>query len=112
MANVRNDSQMVRVLLRFGAELNSPGLYGVVCLIAACDHEHTEVVGLLLEANVDANECSARGRTALRCAVCRGRTEIVVLLYLGPAPSRTWLILTARRIALVRGHTELAYLLL
>jgi len=83
-ASERGSAEMVRLLVRAGADLNrKQGMFGgrrAICLAAS--KGHLEVVRLLLDAgaNIDATEHAAAGRTALSCASERGHASIAQLL--------------------------------
>jgi ankyrin repeat protein len=113
----RGDSELVRVLLEAGADVNAApaGYSGRTALQAAAGQGHSELVRVLLEAGADVN-ASEDGHTALQAAAERGDSELVrVLLEAGTdvnAAPACYNGRTALQAAARQGHSELVLVLL
>ncbi len=67
-----------RILLGFGADVNTDNEFSSTALMWAADRGHTEVVSLLLaRSDLNVNATNIRDSTALMCAASRGHTEVV-----------------------------------
>ena len=73
-------TEIVKLLLDNGADLNIKGNYGYTALMIAVREGNTEIVKLLLDNGADLNIKGNYGYTALMIAVREGNTEIVKLL--------------------------------
>ena len=62
-AIARNNARMVHLLLRFGADANAVGLYGLRPLHTAIAHRCVPALALLLLYGADPNACSVWGFT-------------------------------------------------
>ncbi|MFC9999098.1 ankyrin repeat domain-containing protein [Nocardia sp. NPDC127526] len=77
MACAMGDSEMVRVLLRFGADpLAGPDRP----LHAAAEYGRAEIVGMLLYEGVEVDFRDGAGRTALHVAAANGQSGVVMFL--------------------------------
>jgi ankyrin repeat protein len=77
LATTFGNTDMVRLLLDLGADLETPGVTGGTVLEEAARRGHREIVGLLLAAGADPNTVDNTGNPPLRWAVERGHLEIV-----------------------------------
>ena len=121
LAAAGEDSQIVRGLLRCGADPNRPSELGITPLYSAVLREQTESVQVLLEAGADPNRlCPIRARvpalgtprTPLMAAARQGNQRIVELLIAAGAevnPNQTGP--SPLRVAVESGHPHLAELL-
>jgi len=104
-----------RLLLDYGAEVNSPSHNGqrVMPLHSAAAGQHLEVVRLLLEHGADPNAVQADDFTPLHAAADIGQVEMVKVLLAYGANPRLQMRggQTAYDIASSKGHTEAAELL-
>ncbi len=78
----KGDVESIKQHIAFGTDLNSKGSSRdeTVLIIASCQG-HYEIVGLLINNDVDLDIQNNEGVTAQFCAVFFGQTEIVQLLY-------------------------------
>ena len=107
-----HDLEMMRLLLRFGANVNICNNRCQMSLTFTCILCHAEAAGLLLEARADANQRDEIRRTPPHFAA--GWTEVTALLRGAGASARP---LdddgnTAGILAVLSGCTEIARLLL
>ena len=106
------DSTAVRTLLSRGAVPDVVDRRGLTPLMWAAAAGNVEVVRQLLGSGAGVNRRTPDGTTALMLAAGNGFVDVVRALVLGGADvaaSRTGI--TARQIALERGHTDVAQLL-
>ncbi len=73
---------LVQLLIRKGASVNTPGAYGQTALMFAAERGSLAIAKLLLDnqANVNAVQRDVEGRTVLYYAVKQGSLEVVKLL--------------------------------
>ncbi|KAK0617710.1 ankyrin repeat-containing domain protein [Immersiella caudata] len=84
LAAVKGDAQAARVLVRLGAEVDSPGGgMEVTPLYYACRYGHTDVVQVLLNAGADVHHRGAMGREAIHAASVSARAVDVLSMLLG-----------------------------
>jgi len=78
----KGDVESIKQHIAFGTDLNSKGSSRdeTALIIASCQG-HYEIVGLLINNDVDLDIQNNEGVTAQFCAVFFGQTEIVQLLY-------------------------------
>ena len=77
-ASRRDHLKVIQLLLRYGADLNAPGLWGRTPLLFASEWGSLELVRWLLEHGADVNaKDKMDGGTSLHLAVERGDFEIV-----------------------------------
>ena len=115
MASTNGRTEVVKLLLDKGAEVNLKNNYGITALFMASANGHTEIVKLLLDKGAEVNvKNTDDGVTALFMASANGHTGIVKLLLDKGADvnvKNTYGI-TALFMASAHGHTEVARLLL
>ncbi|MDB6097000.1 MAG: serine/threonine-protein phosphatase 6 regulatory ankyrin repeat subunit B-like [Francisellaceae bacterium] len=68
-AVVRNQPEMVKMLLQYQASLNEPCYKGITPLMYAIINHHFELMELLVEQGADVNEADKEGKTPLILAV-------------------------------------------
>lgn len=76
----KGQTQIVRILLERGHDVNIKDVGGITALMKASFEGHTEIVSLLLEKGADVNAFDHMGISSLMGASYRGHTEIVSLL--------------------------------
>jgi ankyrin repeat protein len=79
-ASSRGHTEVVRLLLEAGADLNRTANDGQTALMRAADYGHVDVLQLLLDAGADVNVKSVNGITALRFATLKGNSRIIDML--------------------------------
>ncbi len=79
-AAINGHTEIVEILLNFGADGNKQMTFGFTALMDAAENGHTEVVELLIDEGAKVNLKDNKGRTALMLASQEGHTEIVELL--------------------------------
>ena len=79
-ATMKGHLDVVRRLLKEGADVNKSDLLNHTPLYAACQEDHPDVARLLLEHGADTDSPDRLGRTPLDVAREKGHTEIVTLL--------------------------------
>ncbi|CAM9664114.1 unnamed protein product [Ectocarpus sp. 12 AP-2014] len=77
------DIEIVRSLIRQGAELEQRDILGDSGLLKAARYGHAQVVELLLMAGVDVNAYDNSGWTALHTSIANGREEVAFVLLSG-----------------------------
>jgi ankyrin repeat protein len=94
--------ELIRLLLRYGADINHSNIWGETGLHLASRHREERIAALLVEAGADACAENLDGETALDLAARNGDTSLIVLLLNGGCPVRgaTW------RSALSSGNVE------
>lgn len=82
LAAMRNDPQLVRMLIDAGSEVDARDVVGSTALMWAAYSErgNSAVVELLLKAGAEVNARNDKGETAMRWAKWNGETPIVALL--------------------------------
>ncbi|MEM4295602.1 MAG: ankyrin repeat domain-containing protein, partial [Candidatus Anstonellales archaeon] len=87
LINSSKNGDIIGVVKAFlnGADVNAKDKYGNTALIWATENNNTDIVELLIKAEVDVNVQDKDGRTALMYAAKHGNTEIVKLLRKGGA---------------------------
>ena len=73
-------TQVVEVLLNYGAEIDVKGRYGELPLHSAAHGGYKSIVEVLLQTGVDVNQKGAHGELALHWAAAKGHLEVVELL--------------------------------
>ncbi len=104
-------SEIVRILLNHGADVNATCNAGWDSLVRAAERGASEIVSLLLKAsaNVDSKTIS----TFLNYGVEMGNYQLVMdLLELRKINSGDEILSTSLKVAINKGHTEIAMLLL
>lgn len=76
----KGNSEVVRLLLASGAQVDLPDLYGCTALHAAAFEGHEETAELLLSNGADPNERDDDQWTPLHAAVLRGHEKLIRLL--------------------------------
>ncbi|XP_068920895.1 kinase D-interacting substrate of 220 kDa isoform X2 [Petaurus breviceps papuanus] len=107
--------EIVKELLKNGANCNLEDVDNWTALISAAKEGHVTVVKELLKCNVNLEHKDMGGWTALMWACYKGRTEVVdLLLSKGANPNVTGLQYNVYPIiwAAGRGHADIVYLLL
>ena len=80
-ASSQGHTEIVRMLLEKGAEVNAPNVHdGETALMAASESGRAEVVSLLLENGANLNATNDDGETALMIASKNGRADVLSLL--------------------------------
>lgn len=80
IASANGHEGIVRLLLKRGAALDIPNLYGWTALMQACRQGHENVVQLLLKNKADVNIKTTMGISALTVGVMGGNSKVVELL--------------------------------
>ena len=75
-----DDTEIVSMLIKAGADVNEKTAKGRTALMWASDRGFIVTVSALIEAGADVNAKDRYGRTALMMAAEKGHTEIVKLL--------------------------------
>ena len=114
VASLRGHTEIVKLLLNSGADVNAAEDHRGSALCAASNEGCTEIVKLLLNSGANVNVVHAQYGTALCTASYAGNTEIVKLLLNNGADvnAQDGFIGNALRAASLRGHTEIVKLLL
>lgn len=71
---------IVRDLIKAGADVNWTNENGATCLLYAASRDRQEIAQLLLESGADVNKREKLGSTALHRAASRGHLAMVQLL--------------------------------
>ena len=79
-ACINENTNIVKMLINNGADINRQDSYGATPLIEASFRGHPEIVSLLLENGVDVTVVDRDGYTALMIAIEYENTEIVTLI--------------------------------
>lgn len=94
----KGDLEMVKSLLKRGADANAKTEYGATPLFFACDRGHLEVVRVLIEHGADVKVADKfYGMTPLVRAMGKDHGEVVKLLLEKGAPTKDLALLTASR---------------
>ncbi|XP_053779685.1 kinase D-interacting substrate of 220 kDa isoform X7 [Desmodus rotundus] len=115
IASEQGNLEIVKELIKNGANCNLEDLDNWTALIAASKEGHVHIVGELLGCGADPEHRDMGGWTALMWACYKGRTEVVeLLLSHGANPSVTGLQYSVYPIiwAAGRGHAAIVHLLL
>ncbi|KAJ6487633.1 ankyrin repeat-containing domain protein [Mycena sanguinolenta] len=107
-------TEIVRLLLGNGAEVNAIGGKRGTALQVACAEDHTDVVKLLLANGADVDAKGTFLGTALQAASWAGNREVVALLLTNGADINAWgrYFGSALQAASSHGNTEIARILL
>ena len=70
MAAAHAQDELVRHLLKRGAALESPNVYGWTALMHAARNGHAQIINTLLNNKADIRVSSHVGASALHCGVC------------------------------------------
>jgi uncharacterized protein len=103
----RDAQEIVRLLIRAGANVKATNRYGASPLWLASLNGNATLIGMLLEAGAEAGATSAEGETALMVAARTGKIDAVdVLLSRGADPNvkEHWRGQTALMWAAAEGH--------
>ena len=74
------DSEMVRILVEGGADVDATNVFGDPALHAAIDGENREMVRILVAAGADVDAKNSFGNPALHLAISEGDSELVRIL--------------------------------
>ena len=85
--------EVIRVLLKAGAEVNKTVMLGMSPLHLAASFGHIDVVKLLLESGADPNQASSGGVTSLQWAFKKGHHDVCKVLLRGGARDDIWLMM-------------------
>ncbi len=110
----QHDVELVRALLRAGAEPSVRNLFGSTPLMEAASVGHTEIIAMLLEAGADVESANYEGQTALMAVARTGNVDAARLLLdagADPNAAETWGGQTAIMWAAARRHPEMIRLL-
>ncbi|KAH9492539.1 hypothetical protein Btru_046401 [Bulinus truncatus] len=97
LAASHGKTEMVKLLVEEGAEINLQDVDGSTALMCACEHGHLDIVNFLLsQPNIDAKITDNENSTALSIAMEAGHKDVGVVLYkhlnfskpTSPRPSR------------------------
>jgi len=80
LAARRGFSEMVKMLLHYGADISCQTIDGTSALVTASQHGHCEVVEILLHSGADVNTTRGSGASALYLAAQEGHSNVVELL--------------------------------
>ncbi|KAH9059856.1 hypothetical protein EDB87DRAFT_1809517 [Lactarius vividus] len=80
LASVVGSSEISRLLIRAGADVNSRDSHGWTPLNIASDNGHLEVVRLLIDSGADVDSTNDESRTSLHLATRNGHLDVVKLL--------------------------------
>lgn len=113
-AAAHNHPELVKLLLDYGANINTCTNTGETPLHGAITAHHLSMVKLLLDNGADINASIATGQTPLRLAVIKGYADVVELLLTRRAQVNTWgkTGLTPLHWAALKGQPEIVCLLL
>jgi hypothetical protein len=111
-ASARGHTEIVKLLLDIGANVNAINSSDEPALIEALGNNHPEIAKLLLDKGADVNAKRSGGRTAWMEASARGYTEFVkLLLDKGADVNAKDGIWTALNLAQERRHPDIVQLL-
>ncbi len=107
-------SEVVRVLIDAGANVNEPGSYGQSMVMLASDHKNLEILDLLIQAGADVNLANEYKIAPLATASEQGSKEIVEALLKAGAKvnARNTYGGTALQVAVLRGYTDIVKILI
>ena len=113
-AAAEGNIEIVRFILRKGADINTKNNIGGTALMLAAENGNTEIVNLLLDKGADINSKDKDGWGALIFAAQNGHTEIITLLLDKGVDInlKTNIGTTTLMFAAKNGHTETVTLLL
>lgn len=98
--------EIVTLLIKAGADLNTRNNDGETALIAAVKRGHVETTRLLLMAGADVKIRDAEGRSALDWAEDRNRTYLAQIIAIAGRPSAANVILSERPVMTGTEHLE------
>eukprot|EP00300_Choanocystis_sp_HF-7_P011331 c17415_g1_i3.p1 GENE.c17415_g1_i3~~c17415_g1_i3.p1 ORF type:complete len:162 (+),score=35.76 c17415_g1_i3:32-517(+) len=79
-ASMLGQTNILKVLIEYGADLNVKGKGGMTALMYAAFQNHVEVVQLLIASGADVTIRSDKNRTALGLAKDNGKTKVVEVI--------------------------------
>ena len=79
-AAVRGNRRLVKLLIKFGADVQATDMFGITALMKAAERGHCECVNCLIQAGAHVNEKDMSGNTALMKATERGNIDCSELL--------------------------------
>lgn len=77
---IQGNSELVKILLKAGADVRKPDKDGNTCLHQACRNSHIDVVKALVAVDADVNSLNNAGETPITLACQIGNESIVKLL--------------------------------
>jgi len=72
--------EIVRLLIKAGADVNAKNFYGSTPLIYASMNGNIDIVKMLIEVGADVNAKNKFGNTALMCAIRRNKNKEIINL--------------------------------
>ena len=85
----KNDIEMIRLLLQYGADVNAHGTTGLTALMEAIENNNAEMVCLLLASGADPSRTDLVGSSPISCAERIRNDEILNILVAHQAASIT-----------------------
>lgn len=77
----KGHTEVVKLLIQKGADVNKSSKYGITPLMAAASKGRTEIADLLIQHGASVNKADESGNTPLTFAADEGRTETIKLSY-------------------------------